>query len=274
MRWLQWLSFFAVIVRGIDLSVGPVIALSNALASTLVFGSGVDIFFGSVVVLVVAAGCGLVNGMVIVFGRVQPIVATLSTGAVFTGIALLLRPIPGGEIDTELADAMTYDIAGVPTAMILLAGLLVLFAVPLRRTGLGLAMYSVGSNETGAMQSGVNVARTKLAAYAMAGLFSGLAGSFVGYVTLSGDASIGPSYTLNSLAAVVIGGVLLRGGAGTLFGAVIGAFVLRTISSLMFFSGLPPLAQPLFEGFVLAVAVALGGADVFRLRSRLEVLER
>ena len=144
----------------------------------------------------------------------------------------------------------------------------------MRRTGIGLAMYAVGSNEAGAMQSGVNVARTKLVAFAMAGLFSGIAGSFVGFMTFSGDANIGPSYTLNSLAAVVLGGILLRGGAGTLLGAVIGAFILKTIAALMFFSGLPPLAQPFFEGLILATAIALGGAGVLRIRNRLEVLDR
>ena len=267
-------QFFAVVVRGLDLSVGPVMALSNTLASHLVSGSMADVAGGSILVLIVATLCGVINGTIIVYGRIQPIVATLATGAVFTGVALLLRPTPGGDIDGDLADALTYDLFGMPTTLIVLAALLAMFWIPMRRTGLGLSMYAVGSNETGAMQSGVNVRRTRLAAYAMAGLFAGIAGSFVGFMTFSGDANIGPSYTLNSLAAVVLGGVLLRGGAGTLLGAVIGAFILKTISALMFFSGLPPLAQPFFEGLILATAIALGGADVFRLNNRLEVLDR
>ena len=267
-------QFFAVVVRGLDLSVGPVMALANTLASHVVNGSSFDVLSGTLLVLAAAALCGAINGVIIVYGRIQPIVATLATGAIYSGVALLLRPTPGGEIDGDLADALTYDVFGIPTTMIVLAGLLALLWLPMRRTGIGLSMYAVGSNETGAMQSGVNVRRTKLAAYAMAGLFAGIAGSFVGFMTFSGDANIGPSYTLNSLAAVVLGGVLLRGGAGTLLGAVIGAFILKTISALMFFSGLPPLAQPFFEGLILATAIALGGADVFRLNNRLEVLER
>lgn len=267
-------QFFAVVVRGLDLSVGPVMALSNTLASHIVIGSNLEVLGGSVMVLAVATLCGVMNGVIIVYGRIQPIVATLATGAVYTGVALLLRPTPGGEIDGDLANALTYDVFGIPTVLIVLVGLLALLWAPMRRTGVGLSMYAVGSNETGAMQSGVNVRRTKLTAYAMAGLFAGLAGSFVGFMTFSGDANIGPSYTLNSLAAVVLGGVLLRGGAGTLLGAVVGAFILKTISGLMFFSGLPPLAQPFFEGLILAAAIALGGADVFRLNNRLEVLDR
>ena len=267
-------QFFAVVVRGLDLSVGAVMALANTLASHIVIGTSGEIAGGSLLVLGVAALCGLFNGLIIVYGRIQPIVATLATGAIYTGFALMLRPSPGGDIDADLADMMTYDIGGVPTALVLVVGLLLLLRLPMRRTCLGLSMYAVGSNENGALLSGVAVAKTKLVAYTLAGLFAGLAGSFLGFVTFSGDANIGPSYTLNTLAAVVLGGVLLRGGAGTLLGATIGAFILRTISALMFFSGLPPLAQPFFEGLILATAIAVGGADVLSMRNHLERLER
>ena len=93
---------------------------------------------------------------------------------------------------------------------------------------------------------------------ALGGLFAALAGLYVSMVTLTGDPNIGPAYTLNSIAAVVIGGVALSGGVGSPLGAVLGAFILKTISGLMFFSGLPPLAQPFFEGAILAIAIALG----------------
>jgi ribose transport system permease protein len=93
----------------------------------------------------------------------------------------------------------------------------------------------------------------------------------VSMVTLTGDPAIGPAYTLNSIAAVVLGGIALSGGVGSPLGAVAGALILKTISSLMFFSGLPPLAQPFFEGLVLAAAIALGALGVFRIRNRLEL---
>ena len=99
-------------------------------------------------------------------------------------------------------------------------------------------------------------------------------GLYFSFLTTTGDAGIGPNYTLNSIAAVVLGGVLLRGGVGTLTGAIAGAFILKTISSLMFFSGLPPLAQPFIEGLILAAAIAIGGVDVLRVKNRLEVFGR
>lgn len=267
-------QFFAVIVRGIDLSVGAMMALTNCVASYLVIGSGFDMAVGIVAVLAVGVACGLFNGALVVFGRIQPIVATLATASLFVGIALLLRPTPGGRIDFDLADAFTLDVLGIPTALIIAAAVIGLFWVPLRRTGLGLGLYAVGSSEQAAFQSGMPVPIIRLASFAMGGLFAGLAGLYFSFVTTTGDAGIGPNYTLNSIAAVVLGGVALSGGVGTLTGAMAGAFILTTIGSLMFFSGLPPLAQPFIEGLILAGAIAIGGAGVLRVKNRLEVFAK
>jgi ribose/xylose/arabinose/galactoside ABC-type transport system permease subunit len=185
----------------------------------------------------------------------------------------MMRPTPGGEINDTLSDALTYDIGGVPTSMIVLLVVLALVTVPLRRSPIGLALYAIGSSEQSAYMTGARVGLVKLVAYATGGFFSALAGLYLSMVTLTGDAGVAPAYTLNSIAAVVLGGVALTGGVGSPLGAAIGAFVLKTISSLMFFSGLPPLAQPFFEGLILAVAIMLGSLQVLRLRSRIEAIE-
>ena len=267
-------QFFVVLVRGVDLSVGSVVALTNVAASYLLVGSPVGIAGGAVAVLALGIACGLINGVVVVYCRIQPIVATLATGSIFGGIALLLRPTPGGGIDEQVSDALTYDIGGVPTSVVLLLAVLSVVALPLRKSALGLGMYAVGSAEESAVMTGIRVEAVKLTAYAAGGLFAALAGLYVSMVTLTGDAGIGPSYTLNSIAAVVLGGVALSGGVGSPVGAAIGALVLKTISSLMFFSGLPPLAQPFFEGLILALAIALGAFGVFRARSKLDLFHR
>jgi ribose/xylose/arabinose/galactoside ABC-type transport system permease subunit len=267
-------QFFVVLVRGVDLSVGPMIALTNVAASFLLVGSPGAIAFGAVVVLALGVFCGLVNGTAVVYGRIQPIVATLATGSVISGIALLLRPTPGGSVDDAISDALTYDIHGVPTSAIIIVLILVVTMVVLRKTMLGLALYAIGSAESSAYMTGIRVNAVKLTAFAASGFFAALAGLAVSMVTQTGDAGIGPSYTLNSIAAVVLGGVALSGGTGSPIGAVIGALLLKTISSVMFFSGLPPLAQPFFEGLILAVAIALGALDVFRVRSKLELFAR
>jgi ribose transport system permease protein len=263
-------QFFAVVVRGIDLSVGAVIALTNCIASYLLDGSAAGIAMGMFVVVAAGALCGLLNGLIIVFGRIQPIVVTLATASVFVGVALLLRPTPGGAVNYDLADAVTLDVFGIPTALILTVIAVVGFWLPFRRTGLGLGLYALGSSEQAAFQSGIDTRLIRIAAFTLAGLFGGLAGLFYSFITTTGDAGISAGFTLNSIAAVVLGGVLLRGGVGTLVGALAGAFILKTIASLMFFSGIPSLAQPLFEGMILATAIAIGGADVLRARNKLE----
>jgi len=267
-------QFFAVVVRGIDLSVGAVMALTNTLASYMLDGSAVGIAFGMVAVLAAGAVCGLANGLVIVYGRIQPIVVTLASASIFIGIALMLRPTPGGAINYDLADAVTLDVFGVPTALILSGFLIFAFWIPFRRTGLGLGLYALGSSEQAAFQSGIDTRLVRIASFTLAGLFGGAAGLYYSFVTTTGDAGIAANFTLNSIAAVVLGGVLLRGGVGSLVGAMAGAFILKTIASLMFFSGIPSLAQPLFEGLILAAAIAIGGADVLRARNRLEVFGR
>ena len=263
-------QFFVVLVRGIDLSVGPVVALTNVVASYLVSGSATAITLGILAVLAVGLACGLVNGIAVVYGRVPPIVATLALGSMYSGLALLLRPTPGGEIDDRLSDAVTYDLSGVPTSLILLIVVLLVLWIPLRRTRFGLGLYAIGSARESAVMTGLRVPRFTLAAYALGGLFASFAGLYVSMVTLTGDPNVGPAYTLNSIAAVVIGGVALSGGVGSPLGAVLGAFTLKTISALMFFSGLPPLAQPFFEGAILALAIVLGALGILRVRSRLE----
>jgi ribose transport system permease protein len=263
-------QFFVVLVRGIDLSVGPVVALTNVVASYLLSGSGPAVAAGIVAVLAVGVACGLINGAAVVYGRVPPIVATLALGSMYSGLALLLRPTPGGTVDDAISDAVTYDIAKVPTSLIGIALVVLILAVPLRRTRFGLGLYAIGSARDAAVMTGLRVPPLTLAAYGLGGLFAALAGLYVSMVTLTGDPNVGPAYTLNSIAAVVIGGVALSGGVGSPLGAVLGAFTLKTISALMFFSGLPPLAQPFFEGAILALAIVLGALGVLRVRSRLE----
>jgi len=150
----------------------------------------------------------------------------------------------------------------------------VAITIPLRRTRIGLSMLAVGSGESAAFLTGVGANTAKLVAYSLAGVFASLTALYIAFVTLTGDPSVGPTYTLNSIAAVVLGGVPLTGGVGTPILAVLGALILKTISSLMFFTGIPPLAQPFFEGLVLAVAIGIGAIDALRTRSKLKAFEQ
>lgn len=265
---------FVVLTAGIDLSVGAVFILANCLASVLVTGSPAQVALGLLAVLGTGLACGLVNGALVVYGRLQPIVATIASGAIYFGLALSLRPEPGGDVDSNLADALTGQLAGgVPASVVVLVAVLLLIWVPFRRSLLGRAVYAVGSAEASAYLSGLPIRRARLLAYALAGLFSALGGLMLAFFTYSGEASAtnASTYTLDSIAAIVIGGVSLFGGAGSAVGAVFGALIFRTINDLLFVFDLDPLWQPLFLGLVLLGAVSLGSLRLLRLKNRLEL---
>ena len=263
-----------VLTSGIDLSVGTVMVLANCLASHIVTGEIGAASLGVIGVLAVGAACGAINGLIVIFGRLQPIVTTIATGAVYYGVALALRPVPGGDVNATLADAATGQVAGVvPSSLVLLAVLVALVWWPFRRSVVGRAVYAVGSSELAAYMSGVPIRRAKFVAYTLSGLLSSVAGLFVTFVTYSGEASAasGGTYTLYSIAAVVLGGVSLFGGSGSAIGAIFGALMFRTIGDLLFVFNVEPLWQPLFQGVVLTAAVSLGALRLLRNRNRLEL---
>lgn len=262
-----------VVTAGIDLSVGMIFILTNCLASWLVLGTPGETALGVVVVLLAGLACGAVNGLIVIYGRLQPIVATIATGAVFFGLALLLRPFPGGGVNEGLADVLTGRLFGfVPTSLVALALVVLLVWVPFSRSVVGRAAYASGSAETAAYMSGMPIRRAKFLAYALAGLLASIGGLFLTFFTYTGEAAFasGNAYTLFSIAAVVLGGVSLFGGKGSVVGAIFGALAFRTIGDLLFVFDLDPLWQPLFQGVVLLVAVSVGAFGLFRVRNRLE----
>lgn len=283
-----------VIMGGLDLSVGAVMTLTSCIASEMVRGEPWQIVLGCFVSVAAGAGFGLVNGLVIVYGRLQPIIATLATGAVAIGLALLIRPQPGGEVDLDLNWAVTNSIkdlaqtyhlfddgeaawlqpvAWIPVPLLILVIITAAVWIPFRRTVTGRTLYAIGSSEGAAYMSGLPINRAKLAAFTLAGFFAGCAGLYLAIQTGSGNADIpqAGAYTLNSIAAVVLGGISLLGGVGTVIGALIGALILRAISFYFRILSIDPLLQPLVEGVVLLAAVSLGAIRTLRVKNRLEL---
>jgi ribose transport system permease protein len=267
---------FVVLTAGIDLSVGMVLVLTNCLASWIVIGSPGMVALGVIGVIATGLVCGAINGAIVIYGRLQPIVTTIATGAIYFGIALALRPVPGGDVDSDLADAFTGRVFEVvPASLVMLLAVVVVIWIPFRRSAIGRATYAVGSSEVAAYMSGVPVQTAKFCAYVLSGLIASLGGLFLTFVTASGEASAanGGSYTLFSIAAVVLGGLSLFGGSGSAIGAIFGALMFRTIGDLMFVFDLDPLWQPLFQGVVLLAAVCLGSVRLFQIRNRLDLFE-
>jgi len=283
-----------VLLGGLDLSVGAIMTLVNCLASLVLNGSPSEMMFGILLCMATGAACGFVNGCVVVYGRIQPIIATLATGAVFLGLALFLRPSPGGDVDGDLSWAATNDlyeiaatygfaengeapwfqpIAGVPVPLLLLVFVALFVWLPFARSVTGRTVYAIGSGEGAAYMSGLDIDRARLAAFTLGGFLAGLGGLYLALQTSSGNADIpqAGAYTLNSIAAVVIGGTSLLGGVGSAIGSIFGALVLRTISFNFRIFEIDPLLQPLFEGIVLLAAVSLGAIRVLRVKNTLDL---
>jgi ribose transport system permease protein len=283
-----------VLMRGLDLSVGAVMTLTACVASYLLTGSGLDITLGIFATLAVGTAFGLMNGLVVVYGRLQPIIATLATGAIAIGIALLLRPQPGGDVDGDLGWALTNTVwdfadtyrladggeawwlapfADIPVPLILLFGVALLVWLPFKRTVTGRTIYAIGSAEGAAYVSGLPINRAKLAAFTLAGFFSACAGLYLALQTSTGNADTvqAGAYTLNSIAAVVLGGTALAGGIGGAIASIVGALILRVISFYFRILDIEPLLQPLIEGLVLLAAVSIGAWRTFSVRNRLEL---
>ncbi|MFN4142873.1 ABC transporter permease [Aestuariivirga sp.] len=262
-----------IITAGIDLSVGMILTLANCLASWIVVGTVGETFLGVVGVLFAGALCGALNGLIVIFGRLQPIVTTIATGAMFYGLALLLRPFPGGSVNETLADAMTGKLIGVfPASFAALIAVILVVWVPYSRSVIGRAAYAAGSAEQAAYMSGMPVRLAKFTAYVLSGLLSAVGGLYLTFFSYTGEAAYasGSTYTLFSIAAVVLGGVALMGGRGSAIGAVFGALAFRTIGDLLFVFDFDPLWQPLFQGIVLLLAVSISALGLLRVRNKLE----
>lgn len=254
-----------VLTRGIDLSVGGVVNLTNALAAVNLGTTIGSMVLWSVLILLIGALCGLLNGLLVAIGRLQPILVTLATLSIFQGVAIRVLPQPGGQVPPEYTNVFANPMQ--PVSLVYLV-LLVLFWAAFRRTRLGVGIYAIGNDEAAAQSNGIDVRRTKILAYMLGGTFSAAAGLFLAATSTAGDATTGNSYTLTSIVAVVLGGVSLFGGRGSASGTVMGAMVTTMIVNILFFAHIDPLYQAFYEGLFLVIAVLLAGGIGRLMRRR------
>ena len=249
-----------VISGGIDLSIGSTMALTSVTAARLMDGASEE--FAIVVVLgvlVMGLVIGLINGVLVVYSRVPDIVVTLAMLYVWAGVALLVLGTPGGGVADWLRDLTRGPlfIEWIPRALVLLVAIVAVVWIPLRRSRLGLSIYAIGSDRLAAFRSGVEVERTRIAAYVIAGLFAAAGGLALTMTTGIGTPIPGP-YTLLSVAAIVLGGVSLAGGRGGLVGPVVAVFVLALIRADLTFLGVDPNFTTVIQGVIMVVVVMLG----------------
>lgn len=248
-----------VLVKGIDLSVGPTVSLITVFCASLMGADGHNMFAVLIGALLVGIFVGCINGGFVVLGRLQPIIVTLAMTSILTGISLFIMPQPGGTVPAGLSWLVTENVGFLPVPLLALVGLGTIFWLPLRHSSLGQGLYAIGGNESGAYYSGVKVKRVTWMAFAASGLLAAVAGILLTAQTLSGDPLIGGPFTLNSIAAVVLGGTSLAGGKGGVIGSVAGALVLSVIVNILFFLGVSAYYQYVFSGLIVIIALAAVG---------------
>lgn len=259
----------AVISGGIDLSIGSVMALTNVVAALLLVDASTELSVGIVLlVLAIGLGIGVLNGVLVVVSRVPDIVVTLAMSFVWAGAALLVLGTPGGSSAPWLRELIADDIGIelIPRALVVLLGIVGAIWIPLRRSRLGLSIYAIGSNQLAAFRSGVGVARTKIAAYALTGLFAALGGLSLTASTGVGTPIPGP-YLLLSVAAIVLGGVSLAGGRGGVLGPIVGIYILGLIRADLAFIGIEPAYSTVTQGVIMVAVVMLGAYLTLRRRT-------
>lgn len=237
---------------GITLAIGPLVSLGAVIAATTM-GGPLGAFGGFVAVTAAGLCIGAATGAIVALLRLPAIIVTLAGSFIISGVALLLLPRPGGFVPEWLSTLLAGH---TPVAFLLLVVILGLWKLFLA-TPLGLGIYAAGDNPVGAYRSGVPIDRVKIVSFALSSLFAALAGLFVAAQTGSGDPIIGTPFTLNSIAAAVLGGVGFLGGKGTMRGAVCGSLLLSVMINVMFFLGFPPVAQYVAQGLIIVGAVAI-----------------
>lgn len=249
----------AMLLAGIDLSVGPLAGFLVVVASFFITdGQSTGMMaLGFALMAGVAVLVGLVNGILIRFAGFTPIAATLAMYIGLQGCAFLLRDSPGGYIDAGVVEWITWQIGPIPLAFVVLLGLAFAAEYMLRRRKLGWQLRATGSNEDSARRIGLRIDRTFVAGYVASALLTALGAVMLMAQIGVGDPAQGSNYTLASITAVVLGGTSLRGGRGTFIGTVLGALLLTEVLNVVSFLGLSQTWQYVFQGALILLAALI-----------------
>jgi ribose transport system permease protein len=251
-----------VISGGIDLSIGSLIAVCNVLSASLMqHASFRESLAISLLVLALGAGLGLLNGLVVAISRIPDVVATLTTGFIWGGVALLILESPGGGAPPDYLDIAAGTDFGpwLPNALVVMVLAVAALWLPIRASRIGLLIYAAGSDPVAAFRSGVNVMRARTIAYIFSGLACAIGGMALTMTTGIGSPLAGSYYTLSSVAAVVIGGVSLAGGRGGMAGPVVAALLLTLAPMDLVFLGIDPNFGQVIQGTLIVLVVMIAG---------------
>lgn len=252
---------FVICGGGIDLSVGAIVALSSVWATTLATQTLAEDIHWIVMVLtalVVGGACGVVNGVLVAYGKVAPFIATLAMLAAARGLAEIIAQRRTQIVrDRGFIDFFGGSVLGIPVLVIIFAVVAALGWVLLNRTTFGRRTLAIGGNPEAARLAGIKVQRHTAYLYVLLGLACGLAAVMLMARTTTGTSTHGGLYELESIAAVVIGGTLLSGGRGTIVGTVLGVLIFATLTNVFTLNNLDTSTQNVAKGVIIVAAVLL-----------------
>lgn len=248
---------FVIIGGGIDLSVGALVALASVWATTVAtqdYGAAAMVMCA----LLVGLGAGLVNGLLIAYGRLVPFIVTLAMLVSARGLAARMADNRTQIVRVRsIVDIARKDVIGIPLLVIILAVVVAAGWVVLNRTTFGRRTFAIGGNPEAARLAGIDVRRHTVALYALSGLCCGIAALMLMARTTTGSSTHGNLYELDAIAAVIIGGTLLSGGKGTLIGSFLGVLVFTTITNIFILNNLATEVQNIAKGGIIVAAVLL-----------------
>ena len=250
---------FVILIAGIDLSVGSILALTGAFAASMV-GTELSILLVIPAVLLIGTLLGTLSGVIVAKGKVQAFIATLVTMTLLRGVTMVYtdgRPISTGFSDTADAFAFlgTGYLFGIPVPIWLMAIVFLISWYVLKHTKMGRYIYALGGNEAVTQLSGINVDKVKIFVFAVSGFLSALAGLIVTSRLSSAQPTAGVTYELDAIAAVVVGGTSLMGGKGRVMGTLIGALIIGFLNNALNLLDISSYYQMIAKALVILVAV-------------------
>lgn len=251
---------FVILTGGIDLSVGSILALSSALTAGLL-GSGMPVTLAILISLILGCILGIMNGLLISYGKLAPFIVTLATMTIFRGATLVYtngNPITKGLSDTFLFQFLGQGyIVGIPFPVIIMFIVFIVLYVLLHKTAFGKSVYAIGGNEKAAYISGVKLNKVKIIIYSISGIMASISGLIITSRLSSAQPTAGASYEMDAIAAVVLGGTSLSGGKGRILGTLIGALIIGVLNNGLNIIGVSAFWQQVVKGVVILIAVLI-----------------
>lgn len=257
---------FVILSGGIDLSVASIITLANVVSAQIMDGSNGNLLLALITVIAIGAVVGLANGSGVCFLKIPPLIMTLGVGSVVQGIALVYsKGAPKGYAAPLVRFISNEKIGGLISGAVILWLILGLITILiLKYTTFGRNVYAIGTNVVAARYSGVNITRVTLSIYILSGIMSAITGTLLVGYTGTSFLDAGTAYTMNSIAAVVVGGTSIIGGRGGYGGTIAGAIIMTIIGSLLTIVHIPEAGRQIAQGLIILCLVLIYGREKTR----------